>query len=359
MRSKKIKSLSLIILLQTAIIAQTNELANEKREWEVFPIANYDTDVGFGYGAKAFLFNFLNSGESIDLTAYNSTKGERWYRLVYSVPDMQRRQGKEYDFAFDLIFDYDKWINYYYYFDQTDAVLPNTNDKINYNEKEKYIREPIEIRAIFSRAFTKDFIAEIGLKYMSISCYNFNTEGQLQYLKPTQVEHLSLLLGFRVDTRTNFIDPGKGALVQIYNEYAQDILSQGNSFYRLGLTLQSYLTISDPKIILASRLILQTETESPYQNQLALGGNNSIRGLAQDRYLSHSLILLNEEIRFPILWRVGGVVGVDIGNSQSTPDWVLNTIVGLRFNMDNFIVRADMGFGKESTGFYFNFGHLF
>jgi hypothetical protein len=37
----------------------------------------------------------------------------------------------------------------------------------------------------------------------------------------------------------------------------------------------------------------------------------------------------------------------------------VNSLVGLRFSMDTFVVRADLGFGKETTGFYLNFGHLF
>jgi len=90
-----------------------------------------------------------------------------------------------------------------------------------------------------------------------------------------------------------------------------------------------------------------------------LGGNNSIRGIPQDRYFSESYILLNEEVGIPIWWRFGGVLGFDTGNSKTTPDWIINTVVGIRFYMDNFIVRADFGIGAESTGFYFNFGHLF
>ncbi len=125
---------------------ETNNM-NES-EWEAFPIINYDTDVGFGYGAKGFFYNFLQQGESFDLIAYNSTKGERWYKFVYSVPDMQRRQGKKYDLAFDLIVDYDKWINFTYY---------NDGDE----QDEKYIREPIEISSTISRAFSTDLAAQI------------------------------------------------------------------------------------------------------------------------------------------------------------------------------------------------------
>jgi len=349
-----------IFITQGYLNAQNASTVLKEKEWELFPILNYDTDVGFGYGAKGFLYNFFNNGESIDLTVYNSTKGERWYRCVYSVPDMQRRQGKKYDVAFDLIVDYDKWIKYIYYFDSIHPFhFNNSYKQNNVKEFENYIREPIEISAIFSRAFTSDFISEIGIKYKSVSCYNFDPEGELQYQNPSNVQHVSLLFNFRFDTRTNFINPQKGILFLVSNEYSRDILNQGQSFFSIGLTIQSYIKIKEPKIILASRLMLQTETESPYQNLLSLGGNSSVRGLPQDRYLSQSFILVNEELRFPIWWRVGAILGIDIGNSTSTPEWIINPVAGLRFNMDNFIVRADLGFGKETTGFYFNFGHLF
>ncbi len=32
---------------------------------------------------------------------------------------------------------------------------------------------------------------------------------------------------------------------------------------------------------------------------------------------------------------------------------------GLRYYLQNFVVRFDMGFSSEGTGIYFNFGHLF
>lgn len=32
---------------------------------------------------------------------------------------------------------------------------------------------------------------------------------------------------------------------------------------------------------------------------------------------------------------------------------------GLRYYLQNFVVRFDMGFSGEGTGIYFNFGHIF
>jgi len=122
---------------------------------------------------------------------------------------------------------------------------------------------------------------------------------------------------------------------------------------------QSYTNLLIPNLVFANRIILQTISDVGYQLLLPLGGNNTVRGLPQDRHLSTSTILINSELRFPILWRLGGIAGVDIGNGRSTPDWIINPVTGLRFYMNNFVVRLDIGFGKETTGVYFNFGHIF
>ncbi len=310
-----IKSVVLIfVFLLNETVGQNSTAEVNEKEWEAFPIVNYDTDVGFGYGAKAFFYNFLESGESFDLTLYNSTKGERWYRFVYSVPDVQRRQGKKYYAAFDLIIDYDKWINYRYYND-SDPSIRNSDEDF-----EEYVREPIEISGLLSRAFTTDIIAELGVRFKSISCYQFPKEGLLQHEKPSRVQHLSLLFNFRYDTRSNFINPKKGIVLELRNEYAKDVNGQKQDFLKMGLIIQSYLQVYYPELVFASRIILQSVTEDvTYQNKLSLGGNNSIRGLPQDRYLSESSIIINEELRFPIWWKFGGVLGADLGNSKSTP----------------------------------------
>ncbi len=351
--------LSLLILF-IEFFAQIDS-SNNLNEWEVFPIVNYDTDVGFGYGVKGFFYNFLNKNGSFDVTIYNSTKGERWYQLIYSSPDIMRRQGTKYDFAFDLLVDYDKYINFKYYrqIDDYSFRFDELGNIIELKNSEEYIREPIEVKAIISKAFTTDFITEVGISYRSISCYGFEEDGTLKFVKPSKVEYFSLLFNFRIDTRENFINPRKGILARINTDYSLATSPSDNNFLNLGFTLQVYTHIIYCEIISATRLSLQVGGNDDYQNMLALGGNNSARGLPQSRYLSNSMVLLNEEIRFPIWKRIGGILGVDIGNSYSTPDWIINPVVGLRYYMDNFIVRFDVGFSKELTGIYFNFGHIF
>jgi len=337
--------------------------------FEVFPIVNYDSDAGFGYGAKAFLFNQFEMNESFDLILYNSTKGERWYRFVFSIMDMQRRQGKEYPLALDLIIDYDKWINYRYY------GVEYFNNQDSLTDYETYTREPFEISSILSRGFTKTLVASMGLKYKTISSYNFAINGELiktdNDFNNRFIKTLSILATIRWDSRNNFINPDKGTVLQMDADYAPKISFNNEDYLKLGLTFQNYLPLFEPQIVFASRLVGQIifPDNVPIQLQLPIGGNNTLRGLPQDRYLSASTLIINNEIRFPIWWRFGGIVGLDVGCTGSTTDyefwnpqlsgWIVNPVLGLRFFMDNFIVRFDVGFGSEITGVYFNFGHIF
>jgi hemolysin activation/secretion protein len=98
---------------------------------------------------------------------------------------------------------------------------------------------------------------------------------------------------------------------------------------------------------------------------LPVGGNQTLRGAPQDRFLGRSTAVVNAEIRFPLWRRLGGVAGLDAGRvadsarNLSLRHWPASPVLGLRFRMDTFIIRLDLGFGRETTGFYLNFGQLF
>ncbi len=329
---------------------------------EPFPIISYDTDVGFGYGAKAFFLNQLNLSESFDLTAFNSTKGERWYRLVFSIPDFEYRQGKTYPLAFDLIVDYDKYIRNNFY---------GVGSKSNYSNLEYYTKEPFEVNMILSRGFKNNLVGQIGLKFKYIRNFNVSDTSVIRKLRSplssSKVNYTSALINLRYDTRNSFINPSDGVVLQGESELAFNNSFTNISFNKYALWFQYYYMLFYPKTIFALRTSLQTliGNNLPIQILLPLGGNNTLRGYPQDRFLDYTAALINAEIRYPIYGRFGGTLGIDAGkvwNSISKinlNNWAYSPIAGLRFYMDTFIVRLDVGFGKETTGVYFNFGQIF
>ena len=74
---------------------------------------------------------------------------------------------------------------------------------------------------------------------------------------------------------------------------------------------------------------------------------------------------MNVEARFPLYRRLGGIVGVDAGSvwasveDASLRGWHTSPAVGLRYYLDTFVARLDVGLGRETTGVYFNFGQVF
>lgn len=332
---------------------------------EPLPIISYDTDVGLGYGAKAFFLNYLGFNESFDLVLFNSTKGERWYRFVFSVPDFELRQGKVYPLSLDFLVDYDKWIKNSYFRIGNDSKFEN---------REYYTREPIEFSLTASRGFTQTFVGQFGIRYKSTKNFNFeesddqnNLINLTRELNPYNAKYLSLFLNLRYDTRNSFINPSRGVVLQTEGELSPKFSFTNVSFNRWGLTIQSYSKLLYPTTILALRFNFQNiyGDKIPIQNLLSLGGNQTLRGYPQDRFLDKVLAVANAELRFPIFWRFGGVTGIDLGrvwNKSSEigfSGWHMNPNFGLRFYLETFIVRLDIGMSSKTSGFYFNFGHIF
>ncbi len=333
-----------------------------KSRIDPFPIVSYDSDIGFGYGAKIFLLDQLKAGESFDLTLFHSSKGERWYRFVFSLPDFELRQGKIYPLALDLVIDYDKYIKNNFF---------GIGNESGYGDREIYTREPLDIDLTLSRGFSRRLVGQLGFRYKTVRNFNFSPGSRLRELPPAlnagRADCTSVFSNWRFDSRDSFINPASGLVLQGELEWAPRSALGNVAFVRSAFWVQAYTTLFFPKTVLALRLGAQElfGKDLPAQFLLPLGGNTSLRGSPQDRYLGKSAVLANAELRFPLIWRLGGVLGLDAGRVWSSladfdlRGWAVNPTVGLRFIMNTFVVRFDVGFGREYTGVYFNFGHLF
>lgn len=331
-------------------------------EIEPLPIVSYDSDVGFGYGAKAFFLNQLGWNESFDIVAFNSTKGERWYRFVFSLPDFEIRQGKVYPWAVDVVIDYDKWIRNNFF---------GVGNGSRFEDREYYTREPFEISFIVNRGFTSRTVGQLGVKYKSVRNFNFESTSRLIHLSPSLnssvAKYGSLFMNYRYDSRDSYINPSNGVVLQSEVEYTPNVSLSNVNLLRASGWFQYYTVLFYPKTVFAFRTGLTDiyGTDLPVQMLQSIGGNLTLRGFPQDRYLDKASALVNTEIRFPIFWRFGGIAGFDAGkvwsglSKMSLYNWLWNSVIGLRLYMDTFVVRMDIGFSGETTGFYLNFGQLF
>jgi outer membrane protein assembly factor BamA len=330
----------------------------------IFPILMYDTDIGMGYGGRAKFVDYLSREESLDFTAFNSSKGERWYVFAFSIPDIEIRQGKRYAISFDLRAEYDKFLKYSFYGIGTDT---------NKEDESAFTFEKKELQIKIGRGFSPSFVIEVHLVLKQVNYFNVD-EGKAftQTLKKVG-EKFSPYAAFliRFDTSDSQIHPTRGFRLLFQNDFASSFLGNKNArYYRYTLDLRKYIRLFGQRDVLAFRTLVQkiSGKKIPLFEMPVLGGSSemtAMRGYALNRFMDKGKFLINAEYRFPIWKKLGGNVFVDGG--LIWPSWSkvrINKAAvdfgwGLRYYLQNFVVRFDMGFSKEWTRIYFNFGHIF
>lgn len=354
------------LILGTQCVCFAQEYADSLRQddrsiIEPLPIIMYDTDIGLGLGGKVFLLNTLGRKESFDALLFWSTKDERWVRLAYSHPDAILRHGTTYPLGIDVVFDYDRYANFQFF---------GIGQSSPWDTRESYTKTLFEFGITASRCFMRSFIGQLGIRYRAITNDNVRSDGNLRTLTnpyaTSTAKAITVFTGFRFDTRDGTLHPSKGVLVEANMETGTGLFSTV-SYVSVDASMRVFETLFYPKVIFAMRAGIKgvIGPELPMQILVALGGNGTLRGVSQDRYIDRLSVIANAELRFPIIWRFGGIVGIDAGRVAPTPrllsvaDWAVTPVTGLRFYMDTFVVRADVGFGKETMGLYFNFGHVF
>ncbi len=187
------------------------------------------------------------------------------------------------------------------------------------------------------------------------------------------------------DTRDNIINARRGIFFSQSFEYAPEFLGSDVSFIRYFGQLFSYKKITDYLIFaFGLRLGLGKGLGADLvpSERFFAGGGTTIRGFdkneigPEDPFTGlaqggDAVFILNQELRFPIYRRLGGVVFIDLGNVYSRvydldPFNVRKSAgFGLRFNTPFVLVRFDWGFkldrrpGESLSEVFFSIGQAF
>jgi outer membrane protein insertion porin family len=124
--------------------------------------------------------------------------------------------------------------------------------------------------------------------------------------------------------------------------------------------------------VLAHRLLLGTRLDAPsdfYQDQFLVGGTDSLRGYEENRFTGEHMILANNELRFPIMDALQGVLFVDAGDawggrlanqvSGATHELRVGYGFGVRLQTPIGPIRLDYGWGDAGNQFHFGIGPNF
>ena len=148
--------------------------------------------------------------------------------------------------------------------------------------------------------------------------------------------------------------------------------------------MQQYLFVPLGRLVLASRAqagFAYGRDPLALSDRFSAGGATSVRGYGEDSLGPRTpdgvplggdrLMILNQEVRFPLYRWVNGVTFIDAGNIFAKgEDWSGLKVgygFGLRFDTPVGLLRGDVGFpgstlpnaSNRSARWYFGFGHIF
>jgi outer membrane protein assembly factor BamA len=167
-----------------------------------------------------------------------------------------------------------------------------------------------------------------------------------------------------------------GAYARAYVEFAAKALGSSASFRHYGVETKRYYSHKEGRLITAIRFAAdQTEGSGvPFLEQSILGGETTLRGYGQNRFIDMSYLLLNLEERIRMFrWRVFNVDAdwelapfIDLGSVQRSlieakaSSFEFNPGVGLRAVVrPNIVGRVDVGFGSEGLAVFVGLGYPF
>jgi outer membrane protein assembly complex protein YaeT len=197
------------------------------------------------------------------------------------------------------------------------------------------------------------------------------------------IGRLSLSLAY--DSRNDFLNPSRGRFISQSLEYGSQLLGSdvryvryfGQSFFYFRLT---------PFLLLASGLRIGLEggfgQPLPPELRFLTGGSSTVRGYGYNEIGpknpvtgnaigGEALLVINQEMRFPLYKIMSGAVFLDLGNiyprASGFDPFRLRSGAGfgLRFNLGALVGRFDWGFklerrkGESPSHVYFSIGQAF
>jgi hypothetical protein len=324
----------------------------------VLPIAMYDSDIGFGFGAKAVIKN-LRTRDSYDWIVFGSTLGEQWYAFAFSHPDNTLRHGTIFPIALDIKIEYDKLLKSNFF------GLGNSTGDNDF----RFPRESFLLKGAISRAIGRTLTGALTARIAHFSAYGFGDDWpwDISAVLGTGESWLfGLGTSIEYDSRDKIINPGRGNRAELKIERAVKFEAFDWDFWKSRIELSAYRTIFRNGNVLAARLWAQkVSAGAPFQELSKIGDGWTARGYKAGRFLDRAMALASLEYRFPIYRKLGGVAFADAGRvwpalrDFSIHDWHADGGFGLRFYMANFVGRLDIGRSHEGTRIFFNFGHVF
>lgn len=353
--------ISLLILNPEMIYAQESDTSDAKGiSWVPIPFAFYTPETKLAFGAMVIvsfrLSEHVNSRpSSVTASVYYTLNNQ--YDFFLS-PEIYLNNDR-YLIASEL--NYAKIVDKYYGIGNDTEEI----DEPNYEARNSFIflKFQSEILRYLKLGIVyelRDFdVVDARKNPILLAGSQIGGEGGL-------TSGLGLVLTY--DSRDNIFYPASGGYYEIAAAVFSEILGSDHNYTKTFIDLRRYLKIADDQIVALQVFYNFVGGSTPFYDVPQLGGDNIMRGYFRGRYRDNNYFATQLEYRIRVWWRFGlvGFVGVgDVANKFSKFElskFKYSVGAGLRFRIDEtelWDLRVDIGFGKNSSGFYFQYNQAF
>lgn len=375
--------INLIIIIfsfRLNILSAPNKTKASKKSYKIaaLPLANYNSDRGFGFGAGLVYFdynkNYKPFRNSVFAQFFMTTRKIHRHFVQWQAPNFLHSH-----LYLKLRAAMIRQL-YSNYFGIGNTVSKtnnqNSGDKIKHYFKFTNTTPQIDIQ--FTKIVHKPFAIRFGytFQYWKIDIYHnslleeenpFGANGGI-------ISMIHAAISF--DTRDQAVATNKGHWIELSARLNLKILGGKSNFIGFSFVTRNYFTIVKD-LVFANRIMADMlignipffylpsfgDTEFTY----GLGGAWSLRGLCENRYIGKIKLLDNAELRYLFLrwswWNssfaLQGVALFDAGRvwKDFASDGNLFNIHfggggGIRLIWEKFIFRAEFAFSSEDKGIY-------
>jgi len=367
------KNIFTLLLLTTAFIAQIKaqipnaveaDTSDDKSKGIIpLPLLYYTPDTRLAYGAMAVKYFKLRSSKTDTTT-----------RLSYTKLLIDYTQNQQLDIwaSWNIFTSGEKYIikgesRYRNFPDRFYGV----GNRTPVEDTEFYAYDLITTKILVLKSFgDRNFV---GLDYQITNFYNVKKDPQGELIKgeiPGSFGGLNSGLGFVItrDHRDNVFNSHKGMFMELSSYFYTRWLGSDFRFKNYNFVFNKYHPLKEHHTLAWQVVANLNFGDVPFYNLAAAGGDEILRGYARNRFRDNNFLGAQAEYRFPIYWRIGGVLFTGLGDVfKNTSDISYRLLkysygAGLRLNLnrkENVNVRLDYGFGLNNRGFYLSIGEAF
>ena len=329
-------------------------------DWSVLPGPFYTPELKLGLGtAIAGVYrvdpnDHVTQNSSVSFTGFVSTSGALGLGM------------RNYTF-----FAGDEWR---LFIDGSLAKIPTGFWGIGYDaaqgDEQKYTQQSISLQPQIMRQVVDDLYAGLGWDFSTYDAENIDDQHPGDNFSRYNVNGNSLSSGITAtinyDSRDVITRPQHGQFFSAEYSLFDPALGSDNHFTVLQLQYNYYLPLNNQDVLAFDLWGRFARGDVPWDRLSQAGDDNRMRGYYQGRYRDKDVVSTQLEYRKKLNWRHGYVLWVGTGALGDSPynlsdNPLLPTVgAGYRFEVKpDMNIRLDLGFGKESAGFYFQVAEAF